>query len=342
MKTEEIKLKYESLIRDEKLKKAHVNEFKSNTNRKMEAYWDAEVNDFCIGRTRGSNILDEMYWLSNPQLHNLNSVDKKLKALLARNKNNCADVSHIEKAISVLCEFRPLEKMHNELKNTLLSIPKKALEKKEKEERKPAFKASQKTIQTIKETLYDKCQSIKDKMNIQYKESFHSILDEFLLIPEEKRKSSIWYSYYSGKPEVMTVINCLTVKGVPIDGVEDKINKMSEDAVNSIVDNFVFKQADKLSGVLQSMPSPSSLNIDLYVGDQIEGLVSLSFEDGRGFELRSQIVIVESVKGNYFSRYPSTFHDIKDETGNIVAKMMSQVDVQSWAKKEDSYNFSFS
>jgi hypothetical protein len=97
------------------------------------------------------------------------------------------------------------------------------------------------------------------------------------------------------------------------DGWEATVEKLAEDSVEDMQNQFVYKNTRKLASIASAkgnMNEPKVISITAN-GGIIESALDFSFEDGSSFRVDQSVVISRSVHGNLFYRFPTTFHDVK-------------------------------
>lgn len=316
------------------LKKTNVDSFKSKTNREMEKFWDQEISKKCLGLTEDS-LVSELYWINKPMLHTVGSAQKKINKIRKDFPDN-QYVHMLDKADEILGSFKVLVEYHDKLKDALKNKP--VVEKKKAPETAdqvvqslpPASRAS---IKRVKDMLDKKCEGLKNSLEERYLDQFNSYLDDFMELDKKDRSSVRLYRKYVGREDVLGLVRRWTQNGEILPDAQDSMKKMATDSAQLVVDKYVFKQTAKLAGIVEKMGKIDAIQLNIGTdGGNIEGKMKLAFNDGRSFDLNSQVVISVNSNGTWYERYPSTFHNITEKNGDLTAKMMSEHEMHSWAE----------
>jgi hypothetical protein len=105
-----------------------------------------------------------------------------------------------------------------------------------------------------------------------------------------------------------------------ISGHKERVEKLINDSVNSIVDGFVSKSSSKLSLILQKKDAPKSHKIvrTNVNNGMVENVMQFEFNDGSSFTMESSVVFKRSSGGKLFFQYPTRFRNIKMADGSMM------------------------
>lgn len=107
-------------------------------------------------------------------------------------------------------------------------------------------------------------------------------------------------------------------------GFEEHCKKAGDEAAEDMQQQFIFKNAAKLSSILERKGIELSHKpriIRATAGRGVfEGDIRIDFQDGSGFDVRNKVVVKVNTKGTIFNQFPTTFHNVVLKDG----KPMSQ------------------
>jgi hypothetical protein len=111
---------------------------------------------------------------------------------------------------------------------------------------------------------------------------------------------------------------------------KEYIDKKATDYATLIVDRWKNKMALKLGEVIERKGGATvkSTSDDLFHHD-----LFFKFDDGAAFRVNTQQVWARSKLGNIFTRYPTTFHDVKFKDGKFMK-------IPSAEKMQDEFGIS--
>lgn len=107
--------------------------------------------------------------------------------------------------------------------------------------------------------------------------------------------------YYS---EVMAEMKSITPKPVI------ELHKLAEQVTNQQGDNFFFKMADKLGGLITDTNLSDAHSKMIGSSTAMNSRMHFSFKNGSRFTIENKIVLNHSPLGTPFYQYPCTFHDV--------------------------------
>ncbi len=109
------------------------------------------------------------------------------------------------------------------------------------------------------------------------------------------------------------------------------LKTLIEDAINSIIDGFIYKNSSKLALILQKKDKPKTHTIirTNISNGKVENLMSFEFNDGSRFDMESSVIYKTSAQGKFFMQYPTRFKNVKLADGTAMKmpseeKMISQ------------------
>jgi hypothetical protein len=133
--------------------------------------------------------------------------------------------------------------------------------------------------------------------------------------------SQIFISRGFGKNKILELKNT----------ADNILKTLIQDAINSIIDGFIYKNSSKLALILQKKDQPKSHNIirTNISNGKVENLMSFEFNDGSKFDMESTVIYKTSAQGKFFMQYPTRFKNVKLSDGTSMKmpseeKMISQ------------------
>lgn len=322
------------------LKKVDVDNYRKALNTVLEKEWDLKVSRACIAAgTHENPFLKELYWINTLQAHTFKSALKQIHKLM----KDFPDASHkmlADDAIAIITEYQEKADLAASYKDRLKTqvIPPKV----DKDPIAALPPASKKAMIKIRDLLAGKCEGLKEEIRQSYHQSLTGILNEYLEMSDEDKSKPLFKSYL-GREQTIPMLRRMLYwdhlsgnKAVKSDDADAFIEKESTQAAKDTVHTYVHKHTVKLAGVIQNMAHIRGIDLNVHSNQgRIEGQLGLSFDDGRSFDVRSQVVLSHSTNGLLFARYPTTFHDVKNENGSLEGKMLSESEMRDWSQKND-------
>lgn len=328
----------------QKITKSDFNYAKSSFNSSLEKDWREFVAMPCVRNehvTENSDkeLLGELYWVSTPAAHTIGKVLQKMEKIIGKSTSSFANEIY-EAAKSLIAIYLPLNEVLGSIDEKLQGqIVQRVHEKIEKEALKAADPTtpiplpSGSAIKKIHTMLTEVTMPKKGELRDFYSEAATQMLDEYLAKSEAERCkpiSSLKMQDFS-KLLLTKLLEKNSHKG-PYEAKKntgDIITEHAEFCANSIVNDYLYKHTGKLAGIIERMPNEVDVKVSIsLVRGALEGGISLKFDDGRSFNVRSKTVISFTQHG-IVSRYPTTFHDIA-EKGVVIHKMLSESEMYDW------------
>ena len=110
------------------------------------------------------------------------------------------------------------------------------------------------------------------------------------------------------------------------DNADEYLQKEAKQITQDMIDKFVLKNTNKLAEILtkkNNLKSVALRGANTSRGT-IEGTLGLEFKDNSSFIVNSKLVYSYSVKGTPFSRYPTTFHNVRFPDGTRMTGRASE------------------
>jgi hypothetical protein len=322
------------------LKKVDVNNYRQGLNTVLEKEWDLKVRRACLAAgTKENPFVSELYWINTLQAHTFKSALKQINKLIKDFPDNSHKIL-ADDAISIIHEYQEKADLAASYKERLKTqvIPPKA----DKDPIAALPPASREAMVKIRDLLADKCEGLKEEIRQSYHRSLTGILSEYLDMSDEDKSKPLYKSYLGREQKIPMLMRMLHWdhmsgnKAVKSDDADNFIEKESSQSANDTVQTYVHKHTVKLAGVIQNMLNISAISLNVNSDNgRIEGQLGLSFDDGRSFDVRSQVVLSYSTNGLLFARYPTTFHDVINENGSLEGKMLSESEMRDWSQKND-------
>lgn len=201
-----------------------------------------------------------------------------------------------------------------------------------KEETSPRYlakRASNETCQRFHDLIDKIIADTHRQLIVEWKEVIMRLVTNFE--KREDQKESL-YSFYSQNPWASSIVSSLVQRengygNAPYVRVKE-FDKRFMDAVKKEVDRieqeFKFKNIKKVTPLIEARKdfvSAELLKVSVRSG-LLEGVIKVQFQEVK-FDVQSQIVWSTSIYGKSFTRYPTTFHNVKLPTGHTI-KMASE------------------
>lgn len=330
---EEVREKIDELLDEGMLLKVDWNELKERINRHYESEWKRNVSNHCYGSDDplSNDLLDINY----AQLHTINSARRKLdKAIKAHPNSPLVRVA--QAGLSVVQELDEFSPKMNALKD-MIKTSKEIKEAKSPPKPKPKIdpeatrqiqEAMEKISQGVWEQAFESSKRHLTKITELYE---HQVAQR----PEGKKLSP--FKIFRQSPDYARSICRLYDEDIQsreykrVSNFSELIEKDAARNADFVRDVFINKQVDKLPAIATALGQLKSVKGHLSLRNKVEASLRLEFEQGSSFDVNTQVIFATSVKGNFFSRYQTTFHNIVDKEGNHVGKMLSEDEMHEFA-----------
>lgn len=327
--------KINDLLEEGMLLKVDWNELKQRINRHFEVEWKRTVNNQCYGSDEPMSR--DLLSINYPMLHTLNSTTKKLDKAIKDHPES--PLVRVAKAGQNLVEEMQVFAPNME---TLKGMIKTSKDIKEAKNPRPMPKIDPKAKEMIKGAMEGITEGIRGKAFEQNKAFQLRVValyeDRVAKLPEGKSDSP--YRVFRYEPDYQHLLGRLYTSDRfngahrRIDDFEALIDKNANQGADFVRDVFVNKQLTKLPAIATALGNIKSIKGDLNLRGNIEASLRLEFEEGSSFNVITKVVFATSVNGKFYSRYPTTFHDVIDKEGNKVASMLSEDEMHEFAGVE--------
>lgn len=250
---------------------------------------------------------------------NLKSLSKKMVKLSDKSLPIYKD---LEKLVNILM---PYVEISDYLKDKVVMFKDvKAKEKSERVEKETEMHkqlVSHKDVKKVVELLKDTASDVKKKLFDANLKWFMSFVDMF-----ENRKEGTSYKDMKSPIAVNILSKIVERKGVYYKDMKEELKPNYKETLKAeaqkmtdeIIDGFVYKNTHKIAFILtkkNNLKNVSISNVRFNAG-VIECDVKCTFNDGSEFRVHNQVVMSSSKYGNWFYRYPTTFHNVKLSDGS--------------------------
>lgn len=209
--------------------------------------------------------------------------------------------------------------------------------------------ASRASIVLIRGRLTTEVESHKDGLRNHFVGVLHHIVDLYMGRPESDRIQDL---NKISNPKIssdhqLILYKCLERVGINSatlyssgpkppytlrDGYRDYLSSLADQYTDQIVSQYISKHVQKLAAITERMPLIDKIQIHARLDrGSLASTISLSFADSSAFAVRSQTVVSFTENG-LVSRYPTTFHDVIDANGRMVAKKLSEAEMIEWSE----------
>lgn len=328
------------------LLKSQLKDIKYHANMFMEKVWDDAIREKCLKIT-SSEVARDFFFLSSPAAHNLKSFQKKIDALDVSNEPDMLRIK--DDANELMSYFGGIASEFDALKDMVKTQAElKQTEPKKKDEfEKPL--PSRTVVKQIESALRTAMSGVEEVLTKNIRDMMTDIVDKYFEsvdLNTEKLRNNSPYAVFKQNPFAKSIAGGLldpysgehTHKGVfgKTSDFDEKLEKKVSEQVNFVIQSFIGKQLQKIPGVVESLGRPSKISVSVDARSPIEGSVGVEMENGASFMARTQVVFGVSPNGVFFSRYPTTFHDVYGPDKEFAGKKLSEKQMYSLAPTSDS------
>lgn len=251
----------------------------------------------------------------------LKSLTKKMAKLKDKSLQIYKDLEVLVKLLM------PYVEISDYLKDKVVMFKdKKAKEKVERVEKETtlhkqlvAHKDVKKVIDLLKDTATDIRKEFFER-NLKW---FISFVDRF-----NQRKEGTSYRDIKDPMTVSILSRIIETSGPFRDKQEiiksdykDILQREAQKMTDEIIDGFIYKNTKKIAYILTKKNNLKTVNISnvRFNAGMVECDITCMFKDTASFRVHNQVVLASSKYGNYFYRYPTTFHNVKMADGSKMA-----------------------
>lgn len=323
------------------LLKTEFDHIKKYTNNMFEHIWSDKIKNEYF-RNPDAEGMHDLYWVKYPEAHTIKGLKKRLSKLEKTSSPEAKQV--IANSYELIDDLMPFAENVDELKSMIKTQAElKQMDPKRKDEFQPPL-ASKATRDRLKEALNEALNPLKEeiqedikRMILRHVASYY----EGVSANNTKRENSPYYVLAGNafaRQHVTYLLNDYNVD--PETGAYQKredfdarLEIKSAEYADEIRDRFVAKQIQKIPGLIDSHGAVEDMTVKITnrnAGNgSIEGMISVKMKNNVSFVAKTQVVFSHSVKGKFFPRYPTTFHDVHDTSGKRIAKRLSEKQMYS-------------
>jgi hypothetical protein len=324
--------KVDEMLVEGMILKVDWEDLKTRINRHFDRKWQDTVKKHCYGND--DLMVRELLDVGYPQLHTLNNRSKKLNKI-AKDHPSSPYSRILEAGREIIVEMQMVAPKMEALKENIKT--KKEIQEVKNPKPKPKIDPKAKTL--IEDTMKKVAEGITQRVHDDNVDNQMRIVrmyeDKVSQLPEGKNQSP--YRLFREQPYYRSLLGRLyeedriTKTHSRVDGFDELIDKEAWKTANFTRDVFVSKQVSKLPAIATGLGDIKSISGTLNLGAAIEANLHLEFEGNKSFDVRTQVVLSTSIYGKPFHRYPTTFHNVTDQDGKMIAKMLSEDEMHEFA-----------
>lgn len=253
---------------------------------------------------------EQLYWINSGQFNYLKGSmrdAKKIQSYLSKNSVLYPIVSKfIEDSDIFLSVYEKLKLIKANC------VKKKESKTVEKERNFEQIKGA--LNKDIKEKLSYIAERFRKDIEISYVKYYNNLINIYI---ERSKKfgSKDPTRLFKDREAIWDIRIFLTPKLEIIPNTVEKINIVSKQRSEDVIESFIKKMYFKLGGLLSDINQPVTTS-DL--GNYKRNEIDFKFDDGSYFTVRNSIVVSHSKYGKPFYRYPTTFHNMKLSNGKFL------------------------
>lgn len=336
MQEKRIKNLQAKLESQEKMPKSAAKEFGTAVSRMIEDRWEIIVNGLY---GMGTDAAGEIIYSTKPTAKNLHKRVAALEKIKKRFPDESVLVDSVIAQVRVIEEgFKPYIKAFEAF--TQKAEEQAAMPKPSKTDGPAIPAASRATIEEVTKLLDGATEELEQATRDDIEAFFVRAIEAFDEKSREEPITKLDKAFGKSSPYAMALQSLVKRGGVgsprdPLilrDDARERAKVMADRDAKFIVDSFKLKTVAKLAPVVEGFPDATKLKLNVGVSQgAVQGALALEFDDKRAFSVRSQIVTSISPKGNWFARYPTTFHDYR-QGDKLIKKKPSQAEMVDYGK----------
>jgi len=308
-------------------------EMRERFSRAFDTAWNKLVRDPYITAGRWENIpkgpIYDFFMLdSSPQVHTSPGKLKKLNKLAGQHPV-------VDAAIEVLEEIVPFASEIKELKTKIVKKKRAAVEKEQSAADAQRTMLGDDDVQRVRHALEQITDDLKQdlyKNNLQW---ITGLVDRWADQYDPKNDKTDPYEFYAkSNPFGYMILQRVTTRSGSYgdqtvtlnDNYKEYLEKEANTITQDMMNKFVYKNTHKLAPVLVGKGNLKTVTLRHASTDTgtIEGTLQLDFQDNSTFTVTSKLVWSWSRNGKQFTRYPTTFHNVKFSDGTKMAGRASE------------------
>ena len=260
---------------------------------------------------------DEVYW-DIGYVHNVQELKFYAKKL-SKASQTAKDFVGYPVMVKFNEDFSPIVGLMQWLKDNKVSAAarKKEASDAKKEESETWMKkyVGHKDVKKVIDILTDLTKEKREEIfnnEFKYLNGLANIITKYVDENEGQRRNKV-YDHFASNPMLSFLFSRMFDSYMkPTPDWKDYIKKMAQEAADSLIDGFIYKNTGKIAFIIYSKNNMKSVKLEnVNIGQgKLESDLHFEFKDGSRFTATSSVVQATSKYGKWFYRYPTTFHNV--------------------------------
>lgn len=325
----------EELQAADRITKSAAKDFNTILSGQIREEWSIVVNGLYALDTEASR---EIIFSTTPTAKNMDKREGQLKKLLKKFPDDAELINRVMGQTQEIADKYRAELDLVPVFQDKALASQKAKEKERELESRPIEEkvpmATRSTIKKVDAVIREHTRALEDKVREQTLERLQRYVSDFQDRAAEKTITNLdkefgryaGHSFYLKRLTQRDGVASPRSPLILMPDVKERMEKIAKNEAYDIVEKFRIKTIQKLSTVSEGFGELVEIGMNTMIHGAVEGHISVKFSDQTSFDVRSQLVTSTGPSGAPFTRYPTTFHNVR-QPGQPTQKMVSQLEL---------------